>query len=65
MIDDALRLTIDDVQGTLYSWEKEECLKMPCKERKYISPFKVEGVSDHENMYQLVCSLIDEKKKIR
>jgi len=65
MIDDAMRLTIDEVHGTRYTWEKEENVKVPCKERPYHSPFPVDGISDEENVYTFVCNLIDEKKKNR
>ena len=74
MIDDALRLTIDDVFDTKYIWDEitnfyktnEPSKKSNCEENKdnkqkvYNSPFPVEGYSDSENVFALVCSLIPE-----
>ena len=65
MIDDALRLTIDDVHNTKYNWESEDIVKVNCKERIYHSPYPVDGLTDEENVYTYVCSLMDEKKRNR
>ena len=50
MIDDALRLTIDLVFGTIYSSDRYG-------KDGYISPFHVDGYSDSENMFELVVNL--------
>jgi len=65
MIDDALRLTIDDVQNTEYTWETNESdfKKKPCKDRKYYSPYSVDGYSDNDNVFQLVCNLNEKPER--
>jgi len=64
MIDDALRLTIDDVQNTEYTWETNESdFKKPCKDRKYYSPYSVDGYSDNDNVFQLVCNLNEKPER--
>ena len=50
MIDDALRLTIDAVFGTIYSSDRYG-------KDGYISPFHVDGYLDSENMFDLVVDL--------
>ena len=64
MIDDTFRITIDELHNTRYSWEKDQDIKLPCKDRKYCSPFKVDGLSDSENLYQLVCCLNESEKRV-
>ena len=49
MIDDALRLTIDDIFES-----KSSCVD---GDGKYISNYKVDGYDDSELMYDLVCDL--------
>jgi hypothetical protein len=51
MIDDALRLTVDDLFPSDYDIN---CLN---KERKYISKYHVNGYSDEENMWDFVCDM--------
>jgi len=62
MIDDAMRLTIDDVQKTRYSWETSE-QELPCKDRRYYSPYPVDGYCDNENVFQYVCNLNEPKER--
>ena len=50
LIDDAFRLTIDVVFGTIYSSDRYG-------KDGYISPFHVDGYSDSENMFELVVDL--------
>ena len=50
MIDDAFRLTIDVIFGTIYSSDRYG-------KDGYISPFHVDGYSDSENMFELVVDL--------
>ena len=50
MIDDALRLTIDEVFGTIYKADRYG-------KDGYISPFHVDGYSDNENMFELVANI--------
>ena len=50
MIDDALRLTIDVVFGTIYSSDRYG-------KDGYISPFHVNGYLDSENLFDLVVDL--------
>ena len=50
MIDDALRLTIDAVFGTIYSSDRYG-------KDGYISPFHVNGYLDSENLFELVVGL--------
>ena len=56
MIDDALRLTIDQIFDTKYS-----CLV----EGKFSSPFHVDKYSDTENLWEFVCNLNDKDKKAK
>jgi len=49
MIDDALRLTIDDLFDT-----KSSCID---EKNQYVSPYKVENYSDSEIMYDFVVDL--------
>jgi len=49
MIDDALRLTIDDLFDT-----KSSCID---EKNQYFSPYKVENYSDSEIMYDFVVDL--------
>ena len=68
MLDDALRLTIDEINETKYSFS-------PCIEENstninknednknlYISPFFVEGYSNTENLWEIVCDLNEKEK---
>ena len=78
MIDDAFRLTIDDIFETKYNWEESNNPKEisnlkdttareeKTSEKTYCSPFSVEGYSDSENLFSFVCSLLHENsnKKI-
>ena len=50
MIDDAFRLTIDVIFGTIYSSDRYG-------KDGYISPYHVNGYSDSENMFELVVDL--------
>ena len=50
MIDDALRLTVDEVFGTIYSADRYG-------KDGFISPFHVEGYSDNENMFEFIVDL--------
>ena len=50
MIDDALRLTIDEVFGTIYSADRYG-------KDGFVSPFHVDGYSDNENMFELIADL--------
>ena len=52
MIDDALRLTIDEVFGTIYSADRYG-------KDGFISPFHVDGYSDNENMFEFIVDLND------
>lgn len=56
MIDDSLRLTIDDIFTTKYEWEDT---------KPYQSPFPVKGYSDEENLWELICDLNKENSKKR
>jgi hypothetical protein len=53
MLDDALRLTIDDIYDTKYTFFEKEF----CKNDNYHSPYKVQGYEDCENLWELVCDL--------
>jgi len=52
MIDDALRLTIDEVFGTIYSADRYG-------KDGFVSPFHVEGYTDDENMFEFIVDLND------
>jgi hypothetical protein len=54
MIDDALRLTIDDLYETRYSFFNKEPVD---KSSIYYSPFYVEGYADSDNLWEVVCDL--------
>ena len=54
MIDDALRLTIAVIFGTIYSSDRYG-------KDGYISPFNVYGYSDKENLFELIVDLMNEK----
>ncbi len=49
MVEDALRLTVDDLFEPKYSCVDEK--------GSYVSPFKVQNYSDNENMYDFICDL--------
>ena len=51
MIDDALRLTIDDYFDTKYSKERLD------HNGNYISPFPVDGYNNNENLFELIGTL--------
>ena len=53
MIDDALRLTVDDIFETFYDkeWVNEK--------GEYSSKFHVKGYNDEENMWEYICDLND------
>jgi hypothetical protein len=55
MLDDALRLTIDDLYDTKYTFFEKETSKSDT----YYSPFLVEGYTDSENLWEMVCDLIE------
>ena len=57
MIDDSLRLTIDEIFVPEYEWGDAQT--------SYQSPFHVNGYSDEENMWELVCDLSKEDGKKR
>ena len=48
MIDDAFRLTIDEIFETKYSKNRLD------SKGKYISPFPVDGYNDNENLFELI-----------
>jgi len=48
MIDDALRITVDDMFNPKYSEEHSQ---------EYVSPFPVDGYNNSENLWQNVCDL--------
>ena len=52
MIDDALRLTIDDLFETKYIWEMDKN-----NEFKYISPYPVDNYSGEDNLFHHVCKI--------
>lgn len=56
MIDDALRLTIDEIFETKYSWDNNEEFTGN-KENKYMSPYQIENYSDDENLFLFVCNI--------
>jgi len=73
MIDDAFRLTIDDLFETKYSWEdyvkdlsnkennNNNNINNNENKRNYISPFPVDNYSDSENLFLFVCSLNEDQ----
>ena len=56
MIDDALRLTIDQIYETKYS-----CLD----DGKFSSLFHVDNYANTENLWEFVCNLNEKEKKNR
>lgn len=68
MIDDALRLTIDEVCDTKYSFSacEVENVNILKEEEKsiYISPFPVEDYSDSENLWEIVCDFENKIEKV-
>jgi hypothetical protein len=58
MLDDALRLTLDKEFETIYDFNFEGN-KYFNKSTTYHSPFHVEGYSDEDNMFKLICNLND------
>lgn len=52
MIDDCLRLTIDDVFPTKYSFSNNGSLH-------YSSPFSVDGYTNSENLWEHLCNIRD------
>ena len=61
MIDDALRLTVDNIFNTLYSFDKNLINDNYCNTSNdkciYESPFPVNGYSNKENMFKFICDL--------
>lgn len=55
MIDDAFRLTLDDIYETKYSHVKEG--------ETYESPYNVEGYDKNENLWELVTDFCDYENK--
>ena len=51
MIDDALRLTVDEYFETKFSKDRFD------KNGKYISPFPVDGYNDNENLFELIGTM--------
>ena len=51
MIDDALRLTVDEYFETEFSKDRFD------KNGKYISPFPVDGYNDNENLFELIGNM--------
>lgn len=58
MIDDALRLTIDDLFKTTYAEDWTD------KNGNYKSNYHVDGYNDSENMWEFICSLSKYNEKI-
>ena len=63
MLDDALRLTIDQIFETEYEKSGDKIILNEGEEMKYKSSFKVEGYSDYENMFEFICSLQKDYEK--
>ena len=59
MLDDALRLTLDKEFETIYDFKFEGNNSLN-NSKAYHSPFHVEGFSDEENMFKLICDLNDD-----
>ncbi len=59
MIDDALRLTVDNIFNTLYSFDKNLINDNYCNTSNdkciYKSPFPVNGYYNSENLFKFVC----------
>ena len=51
MIEDSLRITVDELFDTEYSEEWTE------KDGSYISKYHVDGYDDKENMWEFVCNI--------
>ena len=60
MLDDALRLTLDKEFETIYDFNFEGKKYLNNSTTTYHSPFHVEGYSDEDNMFKLICNLNDE-----
>ena len=58
MIDDALRLTVDDIFKTDYNkeWKNEK--------GEYCSKYHVNGYKDEDNMWEFVCDCDDNTNKL-
>ena len=52
MLDDALRLTIDKIFDTKYD---DSCCDK--ENNLYISKYKLDGYSDHENVFEFLCNV--------
>ena len=52
MFDDALRLTIDKIFNTVYD---DSCFDE--NNNLYISKYKLDGFSDHENVFEFLCNI--------
>ncbi len=55
MIDDALRLTVDDVFNSKYNFDMSE---------GYQSPFTVDNVKNSENMWDYICHFRDKTEVV-
>jgi len=64
MIDDALRLTIDDLFDTKYSWEQGDYNYVKPNERRYNSPYPIDNYNNQENVFTFVCNLNEKPAKI-
>ena len=64
MIDDALRLTVDDIFNTSYCFNKNDNF-CNISNNKYIykSPFPVNGYFNSENLFKFVCDLKEKDNK--
>ena len=58
MLDDALRLTLDKEFETIYDFNYDGSNSLK-NSNIYHSPFHVEGYSDEDNMFKLICNLND------
>ena len=52
MFDDALRLTIDKIFNTVYD---DSCFDK--NNNLYISKYKLDGFTDHENVFEFLCNI--------
>ena len=62
MLDDALRLTIDDVYDTKYNSTYNAEVDFVDKSLPYFSPYPVTGYNNSENLWSLVCSLFEKEE---